>query len=210
MPEILQSQFSNNQDPSATIKFDLESDYPCTPSSLSQRFILHCTSVSDQYFYEELLLTAGPEVCYEWLSMHSKRRTSRYLKDLNLNCQQIKMTSPVSRLKHASPEIKTNLVECRVEDPSVASIGSNEESTSRDGMGCPRVPKSMDVECGPRNGDKSARAWFAKKHLLHSASAPELHGVNSECGTQVVLLSKSYNSANMGLLFTDAAHTLLE
>jgi hypothetical protein len=178
------------------------------------------SSVSDRYFYEELLLAAGPEVSYEWLTLHSKR-TSNYRKDVHQ--QHVKMPSPSSRLESPGFKIRVDYVE-KIENHSISSsssINSTKDATWGEGIECPSVSHSTKDESASCTGDASTRTSSAeapsillhgrnshRSRLQHSESAPELH--QSDRDLLGVHLSKSCNAANMGLLFTDAAHTLLE
>jgi hypothetical protein len=195
---------------------------------MSRYHAMECTSVSDKYFYEELLLAAGPEVSYEWLSLHSKR-TSHSLKDLNKKHQQSKLPSPVFRLENAGTKNKANCVE-RIEhlsSSSSTSVYSTNDFTWNEGRDCPSVAHSSEEESITCKGDDRITTSCAEtpcqllhvqphpsqlqpSQLQHSASAPELQHLNTRLNKQVVHLSRSCNAANMGLLFTDAAHTLLE
>ena len=196
-------------------------------SHMSRHHALEGTSVSDKYFYEELLLAAGPEVSYEWLTLHSKR-TSNFLKELNQKHQQIKLPSPVFRLEYATQN-KANCVENieHLSSSSFSSFYSTKDSTWNEGRDCPSGAHSTDDESISSKGDDRITTSCADtpclrlnvqhhpsqqqpSHLQHSASAPELQHLNIRLDKQFMHLSRSCNAANMGLLFTDAAHTLLE
>ena len=165
-------------------------------------------SIADRFFVEELLHYAGPEISLQWLSLHEDKRIK--------NGAILLMTKKqISRGSDSNNPLATKTVKLSrncwnfLESRQSFNIRSNCNLTARRSNDSLKSIKCPDASCGPQSSTRvscndSVSQISAQHKLPMSSSCPEFAELTRK------KLIRSTSSENFGLLFTDAAHTVLD
>lgn len=141
-------------------------------------------SISELFFYQELSSVAGHDASVLWLS---NQRLERYLFKSALG----KVSQQHQRIVYTKNE-------------SRADRSNTKYSVDKAGGLCFQMVSSNDAMERSSYKEKTRPAPATRSLSSSNVFRPK------ESWAHLKAMSKSCNSANMGLLFTDAAHTVLE
>jgi hypothetical protein len=182
-----------------------------------------CTSVSDKYFFEELMLHAGPEIGLQWLSRNGTQRVQDALiTGAGTRTQSKRETQKdqpggagLNRRLTSWPSSKYNnavFSQTTEHSSKYRNESGNEERSHGEIVVERHSTQNRAVELGCLQKISSSNSLDdrgsqspTRSQLPTSSSCPELVR-----DLQRRSLQRSHSTDRLGLLFTDAAHTVID
>ena len=152
--------------------------------------------VADRFFFEELVEIAGPEVSFKWLERQRQGQTSPNTLQARTALESLKIDSGGTHLS-----IPTNAACVHISHSRPAAYS---ESGNRDMD--PIKMKGTRSCC--ETGASPKASLYRPQH--NSLSAPDLFVTIRAGQDRQSTIKRNPSFSRLGLLFTDAAHTVLD
>ena len=169
-------------------------------------------SVADLYFFEELLQAVGPSKTIMWFQMQAAVGSSTLRTDIVSKCPIVDVDNPCqidpSIGLHECQEIKSN--EHVVRNNIYRRLSLHDSNAFRTTFVASTV-RNLEHDFSPDRANQKWRGKQKNRNLSKSrrySSEPDFRILIKDWDIQT-LIERARKDGRLGLLFTDAAHSLL-